>query len=497
MGRKLVFLAWAAPFALLAGCMVGPDFQPPNMPMPADWAAPAVAPTTAPTTRGSSPASQAIAITQWWQTFHDAQLNSLMQRALDSNLTLAQATSRIRQARAQRGVTAAALWPTLNANASYTRTGTPADASPTGHPFSSDFYHAGFDAAWELDIFGGTRRNIESADANIQAAVEDRHNVLITLTGEVAADYINLRSFQQQIIIAQQNLDAQKSTADVTRKQFNTGFIGHLNSANADAQVASTRSQIPTLQAAAQQSIYALSLLLGQDPPALQKELEASAPIPPTPPLVPIGLPSDLLRRRPDVRQAEAQLHAATAQIGVATAQLFPQFSLTGAFGPEGSTPKSLLSLVNSAWSVGPSVNWPIFNAGQIASNIEVQNALQEQALLNYRATVLQSLDDVYAALIAYAKEQERRTSLEQAVESNKDAVRLARQLYLVGQTDFLNVLTAQQALLTSQSALVQSQAAVSTDLVALYKALGGGWETFDESAAATQPHSAVAPNKQ
>ncbi len=374
---------------------------------------------------------------------------------------------------------AAGLWPTLDTSASYRRgrAGIPSGVGASGSSHAQNSFQAGFDAAWELDVFGGVRRNIEAADADILAAVENRSAVLVTLTSEVALNYAQLRGFQQQIIIARTNLQAQRRTADLTRQRVGVGLQAPLDLLNAEAQVANTATIIPVLESAAQQTIYSLSLLLGLEPAALLRELSPEGAVPTTPPAIPVGLPSDLLRRRPDIRQAEAQIHGATAQIGVATADLFPKFSLTGSTGLQSATLKSMGNYDGHFWSFGPSVTWTIFDAGRIVWNIRVQNALERQAMITYQQTVLTALGDVESALVAYEKEQEHRALLEQAVTANTKALDLSTRLYKQGQTDFLNVLTAQRDLLATQDALVQSRRAVVTDLIALYKALGGGWE--------------------
>jgi multidrug efflux system outer membrane protein len=248
--------------------------------------------------------------------------------------------------------------------------------------------------------------------------------------------------------------------------------------ANADAQVATTEAQIPRLEASARAAIYSLGVLLGREPAVLATELSQASPIPPVPPKVPVGLPSDLVRRRPDIRRAEAQVHAATARIGVAAADLFPRFFLTGSFGFSSNDLNRLGNLNNSKfWSFGPSLTWPVFAGGRIRANIEVQDALQEQALIGYQKTVLTALQDVETALVAYAKEQEHRNSLAAAVASNRQAVDLAMKLYVAGRTDFLNVLNAQRSLFVTEDALTQSTRTLGTNLIALYKALGGGWQ--------------------
>jgi NodT family efflux transporter outer membrane factor (OMF) lipoprotein len=474
---------WVLPicFWLFTGCAVGPDFRPTEASVPPAW-------------QGAVPADKArisavvaapADVVQWWKSFDDPVLTSLMDRALTSNFDLRQATARIREARAARGVGAASLWPSLDSSLAYSRSGVGSTAGGTGNQTRSresggretDLFQAGLDAAWELDIFGGARRNVEALDADIQSAVEDRRDVMVTLVSEVGLNYFTLRGLQQEIAIAEENLSSQRKTAEITRRRFEAGFVSGLDVANARAQAASTASKIPTLESAARETIHTLSVLLGAEPTALVGELEAAAPIAPVPPEVPVGLPSDLLRRRPDVRRAEARTHAATARIGVATADLFPRFSLTGSLGFSGDTISSTADWNSRAWSVGPTVQWRVFDAGRIRWNIEVQRALQEQTILAYQQTVLTALKDVETALVAYAKEQEHHRLLEEAVLENRKAVELAMELYSAGQTDFLNVLSAQGALFVSEEALVQSTRTLSVDLVAVYKALGGGWE--------------------
>ena len=325
------------------------------------------------------------------------------------------------------------------------------------------------------------RRNIEAADADIQASIEDQRDVLVTLVAEVALNYIDLRDFQKEIIIAQNNLKSQQHTAGITRKRFQVGLVSALDVANADALVATTSSQIPLLETSAQKAIYSLSVLLGKEPSALVKELSPVTPIPANPPEIPMVLPSELLLRRPDVRRAEAQVHSATARIGAATADLFPKFNLVGSTGFQGDKTSDWIKRANRVWSVSPSVGWNIFDAGRIRSNIELQKAIQKETLLAYEKTVLTALQDVENALIAYAKEQQRRLALLDAVAANRKAVDLSTRLYIEGLTDFLNVLDAQRSQYSSEQALVISTRSLSTDLVALYKALGGGWEAYEQ----------------
>ncbi len=468
-------------FITLAGCAVGPDYHPPKTEVSPDWDGQAAV-TAA---QASKTTTDPVTLVEWWQAFDDPTLSSLVEMAVRANLDLRQAEARIRQARAARVVAGAPLFPLVDASAIYQRSQSPSATvgAAGGTAIATagglrELFQVGLDASWELDIFGGTRRSLEAATADLRAAVEDRRDVLITLAGDVGTNYLNLRGFQQQIAIARKNLEAQKKTADITHRRFEAGFVSRLDVANADAQVATTEAEIPRLEASARAAIYSLGVLLGREPAVLAKELSQESPIPPVPPEVPVGLPSDLLRRRPDIRRAEAQVHAATARIGVATADLFPRFFLTGSFGFSSNDLNRLGNLNKSKfWSFGPSVIWPVFAGGRIRANIEVQDALQEQALIGYQKTVLTALQDVETALVAYAKEQEHRNSLAAAVASNRQAVDLAMKLYVAGRTDFLNVLNAQRSLFVTEDALTQSTRTLGTNLIALYKALGGGWQ--------------------
>ncbi|MEW6657478.1 MAG: efflux transporter outer membrane subunit [Thermodesulfobacteriota bacterium] len=468
------------PLGLMAaiGCAVGPDYRPPEVKVPESWNGQEAVTRAQPSKTIPHP----VTLVEWWSAFNDPALSSLVDMALRANLNLRQAEARILQARASRGVAGAPLLPQADASALYQKSQGSSEAAGGGAIATvggiQQLFQVGLDASWEIDIFGGTRRSMEAATADLRAAVEDRRDVLITLVGDVGTNYLNLRGFQQQIAIARKNLEAQKKTAQITHKRFAAGFIGRLDVANADAQVATTEAQIPVLESSARAAIYSLGVLLGRPPGALEKDLIKASPIPPTPPEIPVGLPSDLMRRRPDIRRAEAKLHAATARIGVATADLFPKFNLTGSLGVSADDLTRVGNVSTSKfWSFSPSVTWPIFAGGRIRWNIKLQDALQEEALAAYEQTVLTALKDVETALVAYAKEQERRRSLSEAVISNRRAVDLSMRLYLAGKTDFLNVLTAQRSLYVNEDALTQSTRTLATNLIALYKALGGGWE--------------------
>jgi multidrug efflux system outer membrane protein len=472
---SLVLMA-ALGMMLISGCAVGPDFHRPQVSVPGGWAGPTAKPAQKPAVPGGRE------LADWWILFQDPTLTSLVNRAVASNLDLKLAEARIREARAAKGVAAGGLGPSLAASGAYQRSRSSAE-NGTGSS-SGDQYQAGFDAGWEIDIFGGQRRNLEAADADLQAAVETQRDVLVSLTAEVARNYINLRAFQQQIVITQKNLAAQRHSAQLTRQRFEGGFVSGLDVANAEAQSATTAAQIPLLESSVQQAIYSLSVLLGEPPAALAAELSPTGTIPGAPPEVPAGVPSELLRRRPDIRRAEAQIHAATARIGVAAAELFPKFTIAGSAGYQSGNFSSWFDWANRFWSFGPSLSWRLFETGRIRAGVELQKALQEQEVITYRQAVLSALQEVENALIASAKEQAHREALAAAVAANRKAVALAETLYTEGQTDFLNVLQAQGALYATEDALVQSTSTVSTNLVAIYKALGGGWQTNSASKA-------------
>jgi NodT family efflux transporter outer membrane factor (OMF) lipoprotein len=468
----MLFTLYSGIALATGGCMVGPDYYPPHHDAPSGWVGVAEAPATQPSVPNAQPAE----LTRWWKQFDDPVLVQLVEDALKTNFDLELAVARLRQARAAQGIAIGGLWPYVSASAEYQRETPPPPIHGSGGP-AQDLYQAGFDPAWELDLFGGLRRNVESAKANTLAASEGISDAQVTLVSEVALNYVQLRGYQQEIVIARNNLKSQQDTAQITRQRCGAGLASTLDVANADANAATTEAQIPVFETSAGQSIYALSVLLARPPADLLEQLTPTGNIPAVPAQIPAGLPSDLLRRRPDIRQAEAQFHAATAQIGVATADLFPKFSLTGTLGWQNSRLGSLWSDASRFYSLGPSVTRDIFKGGAIVSNIRMQEALRDRAFINYPKTVLTAFQDVENALIAFTREQEHYKSLNDSVISFTKAVHLSLKLYTEGLLDFLNVLVAQRSLYTAQDALAQSSRNIATDLIALYKALGGGWE--------------------
>ena len=462
-----------------SGCMVGPNYRRPDTVTPASWGE--LGPTAPPAGRSDAIADGTP--TAWWTTFDDRLLSLLIRRTAESNLTLRQAEARVREARASRLIAAADLWPQVGAVGSYTRTRTSKNGlSPGGPGKAFNLFQAGFDANWEVDVFGGNRRSVEAADASVEAAEDDRTAVVVSLMAEVGLEYVTYRSLQQRIALANQNVTAQQGTLDLTRRLFNAGLAPELDVQRAAAQVATTASTIPILEQQAAQAMHALGILIGQPPMTLQQELAAVGPIPKPPAQVAVGLPSELLLRRPDVARSERQLASQTAQIGVATRDLFPRFFISGAASLQSVRGSDFFDWQSRLLSLGPSVSWPIFEGGRIRANIALQTATQQELLAAYEGVVLQAFQDVEDALVAFSHEQATRDQLEDAVRANRRAAELARNLYAQGLTDFLTVLVAEESLFTSQDTLAQTQRDIALELVALYKAVGGGWEAASGS---------------
>ncbi len=445
---------------VLAGCAVGPNYEPPSLIPPAAWNA-------APADAGGDPAAE---LARWWQRFEDPELTALIERAVRGNLDLREAEARVREARALRGVRAARLWPELDVSGT---------ASPAAGAERSLFL-AALDAFWEIDVFGGVRRSVEAAEADLEASVAARRAVLLELTGAVAATYIELRGLQGRIATVRGNLAAQQETRALTEAQRNVGLASDLDVERVHALVFATAAEVPLLETALMGSLHRLAVLLGEPPATLITALGEPAAIPSAPAEVLVGVPADLLRRRPDLGRAERELAAATARIGEATADLYPRFTLTGSVGLRSEDVKDLLQGRYTFASIGPNVIWPVFAAGRILASIEAQNARQEQALARYEQALLLALEEVENALVRYAHEQVRREALRDAVEANREAADLARRLYANGLIEFLDVLVAERSLLESEDRLVASETAVSTSLVTLYVALGGGWQAAE-----------------
>ena len=454
---------------LLGACTMGPDFERPKPPeMPPVW--------------NSETAAEPLA-PDWWSVFGDSKLTALEERVAAANLDVRAATLRLAESRVQRRITSADDFPQVNGDAIYQRI-KPSAKGPLatlsqGAPVRSlDFYQYGFDATWEPDLWGKVRRSIEAADAQVEASAEARRDALVSVLAEVARDYLQLRGIQAQLRISKANQATAQDILDLTRKRATNGLSSQIDVADAAAQLATTQSDIPQLEQRQAQAINQLSFLLGQPPGALSDELITPEAVPPPPPKAPVGLPSELAERRPDIRQAEAQLHAATAQIGVAHANFYPSVTLSASFAMQAAKFADLANWDARSLTAGPLVSIPIFEGGRLTGNLALTETRQQEAALDYQRIVLSAWEEVADALVAFQAEQHRRERISVAVEENRRALKLARSQYGDGFATFLQVLTAQQQLLAAEQKEADSITTVSANLVALYKALGGGWET-------------------
>jgi NodT family efflux transporter outer membrane factor (OMF) lipoprotein len=484
---------------MLASCTVGPDYKAPDLATPDRFQE--LPPMT--DAAASRPLPDQADLSQWWRQFHDPELERLVAIALRSNLTLKSAASRIEAARRQEIIAGAAGLPGAtatgaaaalhsNSNPLAALSGGGANGQNNGSGMGSGassggtdlhLYAAGFDATWEIDLFGGVRRGVEAARANSDAALWELRDAEVSLTGEVANDYLTLRAAQARIAIVQTELARQNETLGIVQARAQTGFVTDLDVNQQSAQVAATKAQLPPLQAQTRAMIHALGVLLGDGPDAYAGELETMGALPGVPATLPVGLPSDLLRRRPDVRDAERKLAAATAQVGVAVAQLYPKFDLLGAANFSSSAAGDLLSSRNFSALGAGIVMWPIFDAGKAHANIRIRENQMDQAYLAYRQAVLKALQDAEDALARYTSEQDRLASLQQSQTAADSSFTIARQQYVSGLVTYLNVLTAETQLLDINDEAEQSRQALAQDLVSLYKALGGGWSDAEIAA--------------
>ncbi len=463
--------------SLLSGCInVGPDYKAPIVNVPKKWT-------------GTPPIAQKKSLQpeQWWKAFNDPILDQLITDAIAANLDLKQALARVRDARAQRWITITAGLPTVSGASNATRrfnnysSSSQAGLQSTGGAFGIgdqiiNIFQLGFDSQWEVDIFGGERRAIEAADANIDSEIENSRNVLISLLAEVAGNYIELRTNQQLIAITRNNVSSQRDTVKLNQIRQQAGFSSMLEVAQAESQASTTEAFMPVYETVVKQSIHALSILLNREPNALSSRLNNLGSIPVMPTVAITDLPSELLLRRPDIRRAERKMAKANADIGVATAELYPRVNLSAFVGLQNAQISDFTPMGKS-WDTASSLTLPIFNWGRIKANIKSKNALFDLAFLSYQSAVLTAFKEVEDALVAYANEQQRYRSLELAVNASLLSVKMANERYDHGLTMFLDVLQAQESLFQAQRNLADSKAQLSTDLIILYKALGGGWQ--------------------
>jgi NodT family efflux transporter outer membrane factor (OMF) lipoprotein len=507
--RFLMGLACAAVLALAGGCEVGPSSRKPTANLPPSWEGATQSAVAAAGASGLIGSADAVD-ESWWQEFQDPELERLEQRVAAQNLDVQTASIRLTESRLQARIIGAGLWPTLDANASYERekasqqgllslfggggagTTPGSEASGTlgsgagGAPASIasvlssplNLWQYGFDASWELDLWGGRRRAVEAARATAQASQEAVRTELLQQMAEVARDYMTLRGVQAQRAVVEATLAADRDTASITGQRVDAGLTPHQDLASAETETDSVAAQLPPLGQQEAQLVNALSLLLGTPPDSLREELATTPSAKPAPPPpVPLGIPSELARRRPDIRSAEAKLQAATAQIGVAVAELYPSVTLTGSFGLQALQFGNLASWSARQYAFGPSLTLPLFEGGQLRGTVELRKVEQQEAAIDYQKTVLQAWHDVANALIAYSAEQERLQRLMRAAQDSEDVLRVALERYRSGIDPYLNVLTAQRTLLQYQLQGAQSLTALQCNLIQLYKALGGGWE--------------------
>lgn len=502
----------------LVGCAVGPDYDRPAPPAaPTEWSAAktrpeisskagdagenATSPTAFATPDGSGSARAAVSAAtpdgQWWERMGDPLLSELVATAVGHNNDALIAAANLREARAVVGVARGALLPEAAAGGSFERSRVSSNTL-TGQslemarmPIESDLYQAGFDARWEIDIFGGARRGVEAARARQQAAEAGLSDVLLSVAAETARAYVDLRGAQARLDVAERNADAQRRTLELVRLRRDVGVASDMNVLQADAQLQRTEALVPPLHAAMDASIHRLGVLCGQAPAALRDRLAPRASLPAVPDLVPVGLPSDLLLRRPDIRRVEHELHAATADIGQREADLFPKFSLTGSYGLNSIHFSDLFRDDSRAWSIMPGVRWAIFEGGRTRAAVAALEARRDATLERWRKTVLVAFEEVETSLARYAEAFVERERLTRSLEAQAEATRLAKVRYSEGVDDLLTVLDAERRQLEVEEALARSRSGVLLHLVSLYKALGGGWP---EGIVGAGPDAADAP---
>jgi NodT family efflux transporter outer membrane factor (OMF) lipoprotein len=458
----------------ITACAVGSRYSPPKIAMPAAWQ-------EAPS---SAIGFDRSTLEHWWTTFHDPVLDDLVARAVNGNLDLKIAAARVREARAAGGIVASAALPQVDVNGQYVRSersdAVPpfksAGASSPFGPRTQNIFQAGFDAGWELDVFGGVRRDVEAAVAQVEAAEDGQRDVLVILLGDVARNYAELRGAQRQLEILDGTLRSLRDTGDLAKSRFDAGLGTALDVERAEGLLNETTSRQPEIELTARHAIYRLAVLLGEQPAAFAPALGVAQAMRAAPPEVPAALPSELLSRRPDLRRAEREVAAATARTGVATADLFPRFSISGNFGRRSENVSDLGSGVSQSWFLVPGVRWPVLSGGRIRANIRVHEARAEQALGQYEKAVLAAVEEVENSLAAQSRQGRRVESLRASVESNRRALDLATERYTGGLENFLSVLDAQRSLYSVEDGLAGSETRSIVSVIALYKALGGGW---------------------
>ena len=447
--------------------MVGPDYQAPTPDVPAGWTR--LDPTARPVARAETPGD----LSQWWQRLNDPLLSGLIDEALQASPDLRTAQARLREARARRTVAAAGQYPNVTASGGASRS---QSSEEVGSGETRNFFSAGFDACWELDVFGGVRRSVEAAEADLASSLASLEDTRVSLASEVALNYVEVRTRQILLGIARDNLASQSETLQLTEWRAQAGLVSSQDVEQARSNREQTRAQIPLLETSLAEAEHALDILLGKTPGTLHARLAAPGALPVLPDQIAVGIPADTLRQRPDVRAAERRLAAETARVGVAEAARYPSFNLSGSIGLEALTFGALGSSDAVASSLFAGIAGPLFDAGRLRAQVEIQDAVREQAQVAYEQTVLVALQDVENALVALVRNRERVEALASAVESVRNAAQLARQRYSAGLIDFQSVLDSERSVLLLEESLASARANGVQALIRLYKALGGGW---------------------
>jgi NodT family efflux transporter outer membrane factor (OMF) lipoprotein len=478
--------------ALMCACAVGPDYRAPNVPLPDRW------PSQPQSADSSADSTGDAALANWWTALNDPLLNQLIQRALTENRSVRQALARVTEARARRNISLAGLSPTVDSSTRASRTDSDArsgarnvdaddleslpGASSSRLSFETEDYDAALDARWELDLFGGQRRALQASTAQLGASDADLRDVLVTLLGDVALGYVNVRTLQSRLAFAERNLQAQREVVTIATWRAEAGLADAVDVAQAKTSYAQTQAQIPALEANLAVAMNRIAVLTGQQPGALAGVLGETRPIPVTPADIVTSVPAEVMRRRPDIRRAERRLAAQTAQVGVATAALYPSLSLSGSFGVNASSFSDLMSNNFGSNRFGFGITMPIFRAGALRQNVKAQSALVDQALATYEATILSAFEEVENALVAWSSEQRRHAALVEAANNARTARELALVQYNAGLVDFQTVLNADRQQIASEDALAVSDGELTSNLIRLYKAFGGGWGAFPAS---------------
>lgn len=472
--KNLGFAAIAGLALCLAGCSVGPDYRKPDAALPQNWQS----------SKAATVADENAIEQNWWKNFHDPILDQLVATASAGNFDLKIAEARIAGARATRAVAASTLLPqgdaTVSGNRQANRLAFPdASSSPFGTLLSKPFntYQTGFDASWELDLFGGHRRDVESAEAQMEAQEASRDDILVSLLAEAARTYMDIRQYQGQLALAEETITSDDSSAGIARQRYKVGDTSEVDVSQAEAQLQQAQAQLPYYRNLLAQAEYSMDVLLGAQPGATHALTAQPAPVPVSDKQFVLAAPAAVIANRPDIRVSERKLAAATAQQGVAVAQFFPDISLSGFIGLLNTNAGNLFQASSKSWMVGGNVLWPILSYGKLSANLDAANAQQQEAMATYQKTMISALSDVERSITAYTEQENFRAALAQAVRDNQRTNGIAHQRYKEGLTSFLEVLDAERSLYASQSQLAQAEAQTAQDLIAVYKSLGGGWK--------------------